>query len=266
MNELDLPPRRELPSEVRDRIRTAVHADTAAPRKARHRAPLAVAASVTVLVAGLIALRPLADSSNDVGAGSGLQLADPVRVGPFTVTPSAPGEDMDNCASVAALSPRSREFAPFEPDPVFTATRRDGDRIIAFRTRDGAPGFCELDSDTATLSDPAGARITMADEDNAQVLAFYLSPSGLLAGVARGVTALEFWGIEPTQGDVAMPSSLATPVFEDDLFVVEVGELAPGEVVEVLGRNSAGASVVTGSFTYDPSTVPPIGATGPFIR
>lgn len=264
MNDLDLPPRRELPSEVRDRIRTAVHADTTPSRRSRYRAPLAVAAGVAALVAGLVAIRPLTDPGSDLDAGGSASAS----VGPFTVASGANDEDMGYCTSVAALSPPGGDFAPFVPEPAFTATRLGGDRIIAFRNsgKDGTPGFCELDSETATLSDPLGSSITMADEGDAQVFAFYLSPSGLLGGIAHGMTALEFWVMGTDQNGNPVIRSLPSPVFEDGMFVLQVDELMPGDTVEVLGRDSAGISVVTGRFTYDPATVPPIGATGPFIR
>lgn len=251
MNDLDLPPRRTLPPEVRDRIRTAIDVET--PPAARRRAPLAVAAGVALLIAGIVAVQSTTGPPDAPRSGS-QKLS--------VVTPdSQTAEDLDRCADVATASPRASEFAPrSEWLPVFTATRGDT-RIVAFRTNDTEPMFCELDTDTITVSDPEAAPMEIAEGLNGTTLiyALYLSPAGLVAGVAKDVRGLECW---VTSSDLKM-RAVEPPILRDELFVMDVSALDPGDRVEVLGRDSAGIGVANGWLTYDPAEVRPVGATGP---
>jgi hypothetical protein len=251
MNDLDLPPRRTLPPEVRDRIRTRIDVET--PPATRRRAPLAVAAGVALLIAGIVAVQSTTGPPDAPRSGS-QELS--------VVTPdSRTSEDLDRCADVATASPRAEEFAPrAEWLPVFTATLGDT-RIVAFRTNGAEPMFCELTADTITVSDPDAVPMAIAEGRGGTTLiyALYLSPAGLVAGVAKDVSGLECWMIT---SDLDM-RAVESPILRDELFVMDVSALDPGDRVEVLGRDSAGIGVANGWFTYDPAEVRPVGATGP---
>jgi hypothetical protein len=260
MNDLDLPPRRTLPREVRDRIRTKVNTR---PPRLGHRAPLtaaAAAAAVVVVVAGIIALHPVLGPAAGPGSGS---LRTPTPAGRLAL--SSPdtrqtSQDLGACGYVAANSPRYRDFPTWEPEPVFTATRRNGNRIVAFVAQDGMPGFCEVEPGRVTVSDPTAApmRVASASDGQVEINGLYLTRWGVLAGVAKGVTAVEC-SVVTTERTIR---SIPLPVIDDDLFVADVGELVPGDVIELQGRDNAGLALVRGSLVYDPATVRPIGATG----
>ena len=272
MNDLDLPPRRTLPSEVRDRIRTRV-TPTAPPSWAvRHRAPLSVAAAVAVVAAGAVIIgQSVAGTPDDFRAGEVPPTS--VTAPPSTyevqpipaVDPIPPNaqttEDLDHCGAVMEASPRAGEFAPRSSwEPVYTVVRGPV-RITAFREYGGKPAFCEIDGPTATVSDPSAEPISLAMDDGIDIYALYVGPSGLVAGVAQGVSYLEFGvvNIDPSNG--AHAHAKATPAFQDELFVVDVGGLGRGSKIIVRGKGDA---KISGEWAYDPAKVRPVGATGEF--
>ncbi|GAB1512906.1 hypothetical protein [Actinophytocola sp. KF-1] len=257
MNALDLPPRRQLPGETRDRIRRSIDTGLAAPRR-RLRAPLAAAAAVTVLALGAVAVATWAPGTDRPAAPN-----DPAAPITMTLPDRRTQEDLDHCADVAAASTRAGEFAPrAEWLPKFTATTRDGTRITAFVGKSGDPAFCEVTDTTATVSDPGAGWATIAVTPDymppASVYAVYLSPSGVLAGIAHGVDALEFSVLRDL--DIV---PVTTPAFRDGMFVVPLGEFGDGDVVDVIGRDSQGMRVVSGNLAHDPEELPPPGLTGP---
>lgn len=279
MNDLELPPRRTLAPEVRDRIRTAVHADTHRSRP-RHRAPLSVAAAVTVLVAGAVVIGQTSNTPD--GSRAGATPPPPTATVPgtdpeLTVTqPNAQSEeDLDRCWEAVQASQRAEEFGPRSTwQPVFTVTRARPTganallRVTAFLTDDGDPEFCELadlegpDSAVpwiATVSDPSAEPISLATSGSADVSGLFYSRTGMLAGVAPGVDSLRFdqTNLHP---DTGMPVHSTRPaVFQDGLFVVEVGWLHDGSVVGATGFDGAGNEVTSGEWAYDPTKDPLIG-------
>lgn len=269
MNVLDLPPRRRLPTETRERVRRALDTGIAAPRP-RSRIPVAAAAAVVLLAVGAVLVARWAPGAHEERrpATTAPATTNPARdpvVPPLTMT--LPGarthDDLDRCGGVAAASPRAAEFAPRAAwRPEFTVMTPGGARVTAFWGKDGKPAFCEVTGTTATVSDPtAGGTPVAATPDGlkpAAVLAVYLSPTGVLAGVAQGVHALEF---SLLHGLELQP--VGAPAFRQGLFAVNLGELRPGDSVDVIGRNSQGMSVVSGMVPYDPAIVPPPGASGP---
>jgi hypothetical protein len=250
MNDLDLPPRRTLPPEVRERIRTKV---TVARPRSRYRAPLTVAASVVVVIAGIVALHPAAGVKRPHTARPAASLT-------VTAPDRQTASDLGACGYVAATGVRYRDFPRWVPAPVFTATRGDDVRIVAFRADDGKAGFCEVRTNRVIVSDPIAAPMPIAStsDGHVRVEGLYVTQSGLLAGTATGVAALESWVVTR---DLTMRSS-PPPILVDGLFVMDVGTLAVGDHVEVQARNSAGAALVSGFLTYDPATNRPVGATG----
>lgn len=277
MNDLDLPSRRELPADVRDRIRTAVHAEPPTPRAVRWRAPLAVAASVAVLVAAaVLAVRP----ADDVQAGA----AEPITSGDLTLTqPDAQTEeDLDRCADVVAGSPLAYLYAPRETwVPVFTvrrqlprgdvmtvtegnpptttlvASEREEVRIVAFRQKDDQPVFCEFWQNSVLLSYPGAPPITLARNDDADIHAVYWGhPHSILVGVARGVTAMDSRLLPSGE----RPASTLPTLVHDGLFAMQTEGLVMQDRVEVVGYDSAGRTAVSGGRAFDQTISWPVGA------
>ncbi|MBB4909027.1 hypothetical protein [Actinophytocola algeriensis] len=269
MNALDLPPRRPLPRETRERIRRTVETGLA-DRRSRYRAPLAAAAAVALLAVGVFVGSHLAPVPGDDRSPAATTTTSPdspdspvVRGVTMAVPYAQTNEDLDHCADVAAASPRAGEFAPrAEWRPRFTATAPDGVRITAFLGTGGKPAFCEVTTTTATVSDPTAEPIPLAltptNMSPAAVFAVYLSPTGLLAGYAESVAALEFTAVQGTEVE-----PISVPAFRNGMFVVNLGEFRIGDSVDVIGRSSQGLSVVSGSLAYSPPHLPPPGVTGP---
>lgn len=279
MNDLELPPRRSLPPEVRDRIRGVTDSGLAEPlrQESRYRGPLAVAAGVAVLAAGAVVLgQSVNGTPDDFRPGMTPPTTSPTAPGetheeaPFpelTVSPPDANttEDLDRCGAAVQASSRADEFPPRDAwEPVFTVTKGDV-RIIAFREYGAKPGFCEVDATTATVSDPSAETmpigIDMADLPTGDLYALYLSDTGLMAGVGQGVDSLEFGvsNVDPVKGGTAHRAS--PPVFQDELFVVDVGGLTHGSRIDVTVRDPDGQNTARGEWTYDPAKVRPTGAT-----
>lgn len=274
MNALDLPPRRTLPATTRDRIRRTVDTGVTTVRPSRSRTPVAVAAGVVLLAVGAAVVgQSTAGTPDDYQPGmnpppitsssSKPPLGAPIQ--PVTVAPPDAGTtaDLDRCGTLVETSPRAGEFAPRTTwEPVFTATAPDGTRMTAFREHGGKPGFCEVSATTVTVADPSAEPMPLGTSSTgtqlADVYGLYLSPSGILAGVGQGVAALEFSVYAGGQEHPGAP-----PVFEDELFVVNLGTLKPGDGIHVVGRDAAGVSLFDDTTAHDPRMVRPVGATGP---
>jgi hypothetical protein len=299
MNDLDLPARRTLSPEARDRIRTRVNVET--PRS-RYKAPLSVAAAVAALVAGAVIIGPSTTGTQDgnrAGTPASYQTSATKPSDGATVPESAPvlsviqpntqtGEDLDHCWDAVQASPRASEFAPRSAwQPVFTVARSaplaTGGvlRVTAFRENGDKPGFCEISevhgpgsstSWSATVSDPSAAPIPLATGGGADIHAVYFS-HGLMAGVAQGVDSAAFLMTTPFPDTGAPGLSMAEPVLQDGLFVVEVGGLSPATAVAgghpdasssvaVTGLDGNRNVVTSGEWTYDPAKDP---LTGPSL-
>ncbi|MFI7674006.1 hypothetical protein [Actinophytocola sp. NPDC049390] len=275
MNEFDLPPRESLPADVRTRIRATLDTATgtgsgavsvvppsAPPRRVRSRAPLAVAAGVAALAMGAAVLTQSGTGTPDGDhrgaastAGSPLTRSEP---------DARTNADLDHCATVVAASPRAAEFAPrSEWSPVFTVTTPEGARITGYRESGQKPMFCVVGGNTATVSDPTANPRTFGNV-SATDWVLYQSPSGVLAGFAQVENGLEFAVLDEGQDGSVTVRSAASPVFDDQLFVVDVGELGTGDGVTILTRDRNDRWQAGGTYPHDPSALPPVGATGTF--
>ncbi len=272
MNDLELPPRRSLPPEVRARIRGVTDSGRAEPprQESRYRGPLAVAAGVAVLAAGAVVLGQSVNGTPEdfrPGTTPPTTTAVPVQGPELTVTePDATTtEDLDRCGAAAAASPRADEFAPRAAwEPVFTATD-DVVRVVAFREYGGKPGFCEVTETTATVSDPSAETmplgIDLAQTPTGDLYALYVSPTGMIAGVAQNVDSVEFGVTSPDPARGVTVRMTSPSVLRDELFVVNLGALGPYSRIDVTTNDLDGENSARGEWTYDPDEVRPIGAT-----
>lgn len=167
----DLPARRALPDDVRDRLRTSVHEGIAKPHRKTH-VWYAAAAAVLVLAAGAVVVtrqvRPPADTAPAVTGGGGL-----------TLDAELATASLDRCwAAVRAAGKTDRVPPRAEWVPLFTA-EQEGDAVVA-ATAAGKPLFCETTGTTVTLSDP-GATPAYAPGTRTGLL--LRSATGLAAGV-----------------------------------------------------------------------------------
>jgi len=302
MNDLDLPARRTLSPEARDRIRTRMNVETP---QSRYKAPLSVAAAVALLVAGTVIIgQSTTGTPDDYRAGTTPRPAtatvpDSDPLPSATAPDSAPvltvtqpngqsGEDLDHCWDAVQASSRAGEFAPRSAwQPMFTVTRSGPvgtsgvERVTAFRENGGKPGFCEIyqvrgpgssTSWNATVSDPSAEPISLATGGGADIHAVFFS-HGLLAGVAQGVGSVKFDTTIPHPDTGAPIHNTAPPIVQDGLFVVEVGGLSPATAVAgghpdasssvaVTGLDSNGNVVTSGEWPYDPAKDP---LTGPSL-
>ena len=273
MNDLNLPPRRTMPPEVRDRLRTRVFTDE---QPTRLRAPLAAAAGVAVLAAGaMIVSQSVAGTPADYRPGtsptSTTTSATPET--PETAWPVAgaagpllrirppdahSADDLDRCGAVAAASPRAGEFAPRSSwQPVFTVSRQNH-RITAYREYGGKPGFCDVTATTATVSDPSAEPMDLGVNGGIQPIntdGLYLSDSGLLNGVAQGYPELGFAIVHDGE------RRLARPTLRNELFVVDLSGLVDGDVLEVRAFAGDGSVLASGETTFRTANVRPVGAT-----
>lgn len=264
MNELNLPPHRSLPPQVRDRLRGRLFGPD---RSSRLRAPLAAAAGVAVLAAGaMMVSQSVAGTPADYRPGTPptstttTKPADPpVRVAPPEVTPpdGRTAEDLDRCGAVAAASDRAAEFAPRSTwRPLYTVSQR-WHRVTAFTEGGGKPGFCDVTATTATVSDPSAETMNLVvpGEEPLTVDGLYLSADGLLAGIAQG--AQELGMAIHHDGE----RRFTLPVLRDETFVVDVGELVDGDELELWVTDENGDVLATGTTVYERAKVRPVGAT-----
>ncbi len=267
MNDIDfpsgLPPRRPLPPEIRDRLRGRLRAED---RRSRLRTPLAAAAAVAVLAAGAVIV---GQSVNGTPADFHAGTAPPSTTPAATTVPLIPpppakspdarsADDLDRCGTVAERSPRSREFAARSAwEPVFTVTK-DDHRITAFRESGGKPGFCDVTASTATVSDPSAEPMSLGLSDPAgRTYALYVSDSGVLAGVVPGSVMLTS-EITDTHGHARITATMQ----KNGLFVMDLGDLADGDLIRTTVLDADGNGVDSGEITYTKATARPPGATG----
>jgi hypothetical protein len=178
-NELQLPPRRPLPPEVRDRIRARALADLDRPRRFRHgRAPLAVAAGVAVLAAGAVIV------GQSVSGGAG-EPGD--RKVPPTGTSSAnrpldlrkANSELDRCWAAIQAEGNADKY----PDRSRWRAVSTGGYVwvtVTAAFADGKPIFCQTSITTVRVSQPADPP---AYAEGSTTAALFISPEGTIAGI-----------------------------------------------------------------------------------
>src|SRR5262245_49376058 len=177
MNDLDLPPQRTLPPDVRDRLRARLDTPFDAPRRARFRGPLTAAAGVAVLVAGaLIISQAVRGTPDELQPGN-------VQPASTTAAPSDPTAVralmetvLDRCvAAVAGRGyPRRDQWEPV----VYTGA---GDLFVVAARAGGKPFVCQATSTSVTVSNPGGKLPQSAGTTAGLLLN---TPEGVVAGVA----------------------------------------------------------------------------------
>jgi hypothetical protein len=165
----DLPPRRVLPDDVRDRLRAELRQGIGKPRRTRH-VWYAAAAAVLVLAAGAVVVtrqfRPPAEAPPATSSG-------------LTLDAKLATSALDRCwAAVRTAGKTGR--VPDRADWVSLFTDTLGTDSVVAATAAGKPMFCEATETTVTLSDPAAAPAYAPGSRSGLLLH---SATGLAAGV-----------------------------------------------------------------------------------
>ncbi len=164
-----LPPRRELPDDVRARLRAEVRLGITRPRRTRH-IWYAAAAAVLVLAVGAVVVTRQLRQPADVP---------PAVTGGLTLDAKLATSSLDRCwAAVQAAGKTDRVPPRADWVPLFTE-ELGGDAVVA-ATAAGKPMFCETTGTTVTLSDP-GATPAYAPGSRSGLLLH--SATGLAGGV-----------------------------------------------------------------------------------
>lgn len=261
---LELPPHKTLPTEVRDRIRAAC-VERPPGRTVRYRAPVSVGAGVAVLVASVVMVSQSAyDTPDGVQPGATASSSPPPDLKP-TEPIVMPGQQMevqlDGCASVV----RNQYVDQYAPRATWQATFDAGvpgggiesPRLIAFREAGDRAVFCEISENTAVLSLPTAAPLSLGTSAKATVDVYFLSPARFLAGTTEHVDSVEFIN-EPRSGKPTHRTVLTPSI--GGLFAVNIASFDEGGAVRMMGRDAEGNVVVTDEFTLD--QVPGPGASG----
>lgn len=122
MNDLDLPPRRTMPTDVRDRLRAGLHAEPAPT--SRTRAPLAVAAGVAVLAVGAAVVFQ-SGGAPDVRAGTAPTSSAESSTEPSQATPDN-AEVLRRCLTAQGTDPTgwvAGAVAPAVPDQLVLGSK-----------------------------------------------------------------------------------------------------------------------------------------------
>jgi hypothetical protein len=158
--ELRLPERRELPTEVRARLRATVLTEIARPDPRTWL--VAAAAAVVVLVAGGVL---------------GVQL---FRTRPDSVPVAGSSSSLDRCWAAAEKAGKSDQL-PARRSWQVIATDSQGEDVVVSFAAGGKPVFCELTATTVTLTNPDAKPVYAAGTHTALLL---YSATGVAAGIA----------------------------------------------------------------------------------
>jgi hypothetical protein len=187
--ELDMPPLREVPPDVSQRLETRLLASVNAPRN-RARAPwlaavagfvvVAIAATTTALViqgktgnGSQVASNPATDRSISIESGAG-QIRLSTNINQLNA-------NLDQCWQAAQRSGKAAQYANrTQWQPVLLATNRTGTIAVAAIRIAGVPVFCEIAKTTVTISTPVAPTIFAPDSRTAPLL---VTQSGTIAGV-----------------------------------------------------------------------------------
>ncbi|WP_328606379.1 hypothetical protein OG943_41695 [Amycolatopsis sp. NBC_00345] len=190
----DLPPRRELPPEARDRIRLRFRAGLDQPER-HHRRPVWLAAAAVVLLAAgaVFATGVLRDDS------SGPSPAPPAGGAQLDLGLAA--KSLDRCWAAAksggAVVADRRDWTP-----LFTV--KHGDAVVVAVMAGDRPLFCEATLTSVTVSNPAAAPVPVPGTKAELLLR---TTDGLIAGLADP----EWPGVRATAREAnLLPSGINT--------------------------------------------------------
>ncbi|MCP2170207.1 hypothetical protein [Goodfellowiella coeruleoviolacea] len=241
-DKFELPPRRRLPDEIRQRMRTRVWEGLGEPDQrprwtvtVRGRAPIAVAAAVVVLVAGGVTLlQSVQGGGGQPTAGGQATTTRPSQqLGPLLV-PGVAQSAVDKCQAVAFAQTTPGDYA--EPDrwrPRFSVSL-PGREVAVFDA--AGPVFCELTRTTVTVSPAVAAPQVLdvsAPASAARVTSLFQTANHTLAGtVDSQVTGLEL-GLANADGSngVLGRAALMDGVFVANLPLSERGAAQGGRLL-----------------------------------
>ncbi|TCO49901.1 hypothetical protein [Actinocrispum wychmicini] len=220
MSDFFPPPRREMPPEVRDRLRRKLWRELDRParfRVSRVRAPLAAAISVTVLAAAVsLVAAQSTPTAEDAGPATAQAPVGEVSASGATDHSSA---DLDRCFNAAKASPAAATFPDRPQWTVSFTAELNGVEVTAARAG-GKPLFCESTLTTVTLSNPSAEP---AYATGSATGALFATPNGTVAGLTD--PSWDTFEITPADGNDAM---IAAPEKGDGMFVLyTTADLAP---------------------------------------
>ncbi|WP_103353045.1 hypothetical protein [Amycolatopsis sp. CA-128772] len=219
----ELPPRRTLPDDVRDRLRAEVRRGIAKPRRTRH-VWYAAAAAVLVLAAGAVVATQVIRWQPVAGPGRGPEVFNPLSLDVRVATSS-----LDRCwAAVQAAGKADRVPPRAEWVPLFT-TVLHADSVVA-ATAAGKPIFCETTEATVTLSDPAA---TPAYAPGTRTGLLLHSATGMAGGVLAPDGDGLFLGSRTEDGENQSQAIYSSPVTRQ---FVGVTRSDPARTTLTLGR------------------------------
>ncbi|MFI5606209.1 hypothetical protein [Amycolatopsis sp. NPDC051903] len=205
----NLPPQRELPPEVRDRIRHRVHTGLDAARPARRGRPVWLAAAAVVVVATGVVF------ATGVPRGGSVAPAQPVA-------PSEATQSLDRCWNAA--KPYDSTL-PVPSDWTFPFIFKHRDATVFAAMVGNRPLFCEVTLTTVTVSDPDAVP---APVPGSAAKVFLRTADGLVAGLAdpawRGVQAVTPGATVKPDG---LPASWFSPLSHQFAVFTGVGPAVP---------------------------------------
>lgn len=237
MNDLNLPPRRPLPPDTRDRLRTRVIGGPA-PRRAWTRVPLAAAAAVAVLAAGAVIV------AQSVGG-------DPDPATPPAPTTPAPPAEAERCDQASVIAGMEGLYPDVDKWRRVAEVSEGEVTVTAYRDLGGNPFFCVTTSTSVVISNPDNKPEYAPGTRTGTLLTW--AAGGVVAGVADpSWTKVGLLIGEQEEG--VHTSTVAT--IEDGLFInihpTPVGWI---EVLDETGDNSSVKEPGDGSRL--PSAPPP---------
>ncbi|MEV4312230.1 hypothetical protein [Actinocrispum sp. NPDC049592] len=204
-------PRREMPPEVRDRLRRRLwrELDRPAGFLDRARAPLAAAAGVAVLAAGAVivaqAVPPRQSAASD-GQGS----VEAPRSPSISDDVAVANAELDRCYAAARTSPQSGAY-PDRPEWTPSFSAEVGGIVVTAARADGKPLFCESTLTSVTISNPSAEPAYAAGSGTG---ALFATSNGTVAGVLDS----SWEAFDITSADTG-EEMLAPPEKGDGMFV-----------------------------------------------
>ncbi|WP_410591131.1 hypothetical protein [Amycolatopsis sp. lyj-23] len=218
--ELRLPPRRELPDDVRARLRAEVRRGLGKRRPSR--AWYAAAAAVVVLAAGAVVATQAIRHQPVATPG-------PRTVNPLTLDARVATLSLDRCwAAVQAAGKQDRVSPRQDWVPVFTQVLQADAVVVA--TAAGKPMFCETTDTTVTLSDPDA---TPARAPGTRSGLLLHSATGMVGGVLAPDEDGSYLDAKTEDGDSSMSQLFVSPMTRQFVGVTRAG---PARTTLTLGK------------------------------